>query len=47
MTSDDIKRLLLGPTLFRLDTVLSTRLVPILYAVGLAAIFVWAVNHLF
>ncbi len=47
MTSEELKRLLLGPTLYRLDTVLSTRLVPILYAFGLAAIFVWAINHLF
>jgi hypothetical protein len=47
MTSDELRRLLLGPTLFRLDTVLAGKLVPILYAVGLAAIFVGAINHLF
>ncbi len=47
MTSDDLKRIFLGPTLFRLDTVLSPRLVPILYATGLAAILLWAVAHLF
>ena len=31
MTSDDLKRIFLGPTLFRLDTLLSPRLVPVLY----------------
>lgn len=47
MTSNDWKRLLLGPTLFRLDTIVSPALVPILYAVGLLAILVWAIDHLF
>lgn len=47
MTSDDLKRIFLGPTLFRLDTILSPRLVPILYIVGLAAILLWGVAHLF
>lgn len=47
MTSDDLKRIFLGPTLFRLDTILSPRLVPIVYATGLAAILIWAVKHLF
>jgi hypothetical protein len=47
MTSDDLKRIFLGPTLFRLDTILSPRLVPVLYATGLAAILMWAVSHLF
>lgn len=47
MTSDDLKRIFLGPTLFRLDTILSPRLVPVLYATGLAAILIWAVQHLF
>jgi hypothetical protein len=47
MTSDDLKRIFLGPTLFRLDTILSPRLVPILYATGMAAILIWAVKHLF
>ena len=31
MTSDDLKRIFLGPTLFRLDTILSPRLVPVVY----------------
>ena len=47
MTSDDLKRIFLGPTLFRLDTILSPRIVPILYATGLGALLIWAVNHLF
>ncbi|MEO7223201.1 MAG: DUF4282 domain-containing protein [Devosia sp.] len=47
MTSDDLKRIFLGPTLFRLDTILSPRLVPVLYLTGLAAILIWAVQHMF
>ncbi|MEQ1770415.1 MAG: DUF4282 domain-containing protein [Devosia sp.] len=47
MTSDDLKRIFLGPTLFRLDTILSPRLVPVLYLAGLAAILLWGVAHLF
>lgn len=47
MTSDDLKKIFLGPTLFRLDTILSPRLVPVLYATGLAALLLWAVIHLF
>lgn len=47
MTLDDIKRLLTRQTLFRLDAVLSPRLVPILYALGLAALLLWAVAHFF
>ncbi len=47
MTSDDLRRIFLGPTLFRLDTILSPRLVPIVYVTGLATILLWAVSHLF
>jgi len=47
MTLDDLKKLLTGKVLFRLDLILSPRLVPMLYAVGLAAILLWAVSHLF
>ena len=47
MTSDDLKKIFLGPTLFRLDTILSPRLVPVLYATGLAGLLLWAVTHLF
>ena|SRR5882757_2017265 len=47
MTSDDLRRIFMGPTLFRLDTILSPRLVPILYVTGLATLLLWAVTHLF
>jgi len=47
MTGDDLRKILLGTTLFRLDTVLATKLVPILYATGMAGILLWAVTHLF
>jgi hypothetical protein len=47
MTSDDLKRIFMGPTLFRLDTILSPRLVPVLYAAGLGSLLLWAVTHLF
>jgi hypothetical protein len=47
MTTEDLKRIFLGPTLFRLDTILSPRLVPVLYGTGLAALLLWAVAHLF
>lgn len=47
MTLDDLKRLFTRQTLFRLDAILSPKLVPILYALGLAGILLWAVNHLF
>ncbi|HHY51400.1 MAG TPA: DUF4282 domain-containing protein [Alphaproteobacteria bacterium] len=47
MTGDDLRKIFLGTTLFRLDTILSPRLVPILYATGLAALLLWAVIHLF
>jgi hypothetical protein len=47
MTLDDLKRIFLSPTLFRLDTILAPRLVPLLYASGLAALLLWGVSHLF
>jgi hypothetical protein len=47
MTLDDLKRLFTRQTLFRLDAILSPKLVPILYALGLGAILLWAVGHLF
>jgi hypothetical protein len=47
MTGDDLKRIFLGPTLFRLESILTPRLVPILYIVGLAGLLLWAVVHLF
>jgi len=47
MTLDDLKRLFTRQTLFRLDAILSPKLVPILYALGLGGILLWAVSHLF
>ena len=47
MASDDLKRILMGPRLFRLDTIISPRLVPLLYLCGLGGLLLWAVDHLF
>lgn len=47
MTLDDLKRLFTRQTLFKLDSILSPKLVPILYALGLCAILLWTVSHLF
>jgi hypothetical protein len=47
MTLDDLKKIFLSPTLFRLETILSPKLVPVLYAVGMLALLLWAVGHLF
>jgi hypothetical protein len=47
MTLDDLKRLFTRQTLFRLDAILSPKLVPILYALGLTGTLLWAVRHLF
>ncbi|MDB5472745.1 MAG: hypothetical protein JWP99_48 [Devosia sp.] len=47
MTLDDLKRLFTRQTLFRLDAIISPKLIPILYALGLAGLLLWAVGHLF
>jgi hypothetical protein len=47
MTLDDLKKIFLSPTLFRLDTILSPKLVPVLYGTGMFALLLWAVGHLF
>lgn len=47
MTFDDLKKIFLSPTLFRLDAILSPKLVPVLYGVGMFALLLWAVGHLF
>ena len=47
MTLDDLKKIFLSPTLFRLDAILSPKLVPVLYGVGMFALLLWAVGHLF
>jgi hypothetical protein len=43
---DDLRKVLSGPQLYRLDGFIATRLVPIFYALGLAAVGLWAVGHL-
>jgi hypothetical protein len=45
MTSDDLKRIITGRTLFRLDTILAPRMIPIIYAVGLLALLLWAARY--
>lgn len=47
MVWDDLKKLFTSTTLVRLDTVLGARLVPLLFALGLCAIGLWAIYHLF
>ena len=47
MTLDDLKKIFLSPTLFRLETFLSPKLVPVLYGTGMFALLLWAVGHLF
>lgn len=47
MTGDDLRKIFLGRTLFRLDTILSPKLIPVLYLTGLFSILLWAVTHLF
>jgi len=47
MTLDDLKKIFLSPTLFRLETILSPKLVPVLYGTGMFALLLWAVGHLF
>lgn len=47
MTLDDLKKIFLSPTLFRLDAILSPKLVPVLYGTGMFALLLWAVRHLF
>jgi len=43
---DDLRKLLSSTQLYRLDRLISAKLVPIFYAVGLAAIGLWAIDHL-
>ena len=45
MTSDDLRRIFTGRTLFRLDTILAPRMIPIIYAVGLLALLLWAARY--
>ena len=44
---DDLRKLLTSTQLYRLNGIIAGRLVPIFYALGLAAIALWAIDHLF
>lgn len=44
---NDLRKLLTGPTLYRLDVTIGDKLVPALYALGLAAVGLWAIDHFF
>lgn len=47
MTPDDLRKLSTSPTLFNLDRIISPRIIKALYLLGLAAIVMWAITHLF
>jgi hypothetical protein len=47
MTSDDLRRIFEDNTLFRMNSVLGARLIPLLYTVGLFAFLLWGIEHLF
>jgi len=44
---DDLKKLAASTELFSLDRIIGMRLVRLFYLLGLAAIVLWAMNHLF
>jgi hypothetical protein len=44
---NDLRKLLTGSTLYRLDVTIGDKLVPAFYALGLAAVGLWAIDHLF
>lgn len=46
MNFEDLKRLLTGPVLFTLESIISPRLVPMIFGLGLAAIGLWAIGHM-
>ncbi|UJQ95251.1 DUF4282 domain-containing protein [Mariluticola halotolerans] len=47
MTFDDLKKLATSTLLFSLDRIIAPRLITILYLLGLAAIVLWTISHLF
>ncbi len=47
MTLEYLKKLATGNLLFSLDRIITPKLVHILYLLGLFAIFMWAISHLF
>jgi Domain of unknown function (DUF4282) len=47
MTPDDLRKLSTSPTLFNLDRLISPRIIKMVYLLGMGAIVLWAINHLF
>ena len=43
---DDLIKVLSGPAIYRLDSLIGQKLAPLLYVAGLAGIVLWAVSHL-
>jgi hypothetical protein len=43
---DDLIKMLSGPAIYRLDSLIGQKLAPLLYVSGLAGIVLWAVSHL-
>ncbi|WP_299345030.1 DUF4282 domain-containing protein [uncultured Maritalea sp.] len=47
MTLDDLKKLATSGTIFNLDRMIGPKIIKILYLLGLGAIGIWTVRHLF
>lgn len=47
MTLDDLKKLATSGTIFNLDRMIAPKIIKILYLLGLGAIGIWAIRHLF
>ncbi len=47
MTLDDLQKLATSSMLFSLDRIIAPRLINIFYLLGLVAIILWAISHLF
>lgn len=47
MFRDELWKLVSGSTLYRLDALIGSKLVPLLYGLGMAAIALWGIDHLF
>lgn len=47
MTLDDLQKLATSSMLFSLDRIIAPRLINIFYLLGLVAIVLWAISHLF
>ena len=47
MTLDDLKKLATSGTIFNLDRMIAPKIIKMLYLLGLGAIAIWAIRHLF